>query len=175
MERIARGDERALSDLYDRYSRLVFSIAYGVVQNRETAEEVTLDIFVRVWEKAEIYDPHQARLSTWLGSMTRNRAIDQLRRAKVRLQHTAEWPDAGEELVAGGELPEAMAQLRSDQARVRTAIASLPADQRQALALAYFSGYSHAQIAQALDLPLGTVKGRIRAAMQKLRSLLDEE
>ncbi len=175
IQRTAQGDETALGALYDRYGRLVLSVAYGVVQNRETAEEVTLDIFTRAWEKAHTYDPQQAKVSTWLTRMARNRAIDRLRREKVRpFHHSVHWSDVIAEPVTESNQPETAVHLSLEQQRVRAAVASLPPAQQEALALAYFQGYSHSEIAQALDQPLGTVKGRIRAGMQKLRALLGD-
>ncbi|MEJ2747009.1 MAG: sigma-70 family RNA polymerase sigma factor [Anaerolineae bacterium] len=175
MAHIAHGQEAALNELYDRYCRLVLSVAYGVVHNRETAEEVTLDIFTRVWEKAGTYDAEQARVSTWLTRMARNRAIDYLRREAVRpFQHSVSWAEMPvEPILNETNDPETAVHLNLEQQRVRTAVASLPAEQQEALALAFFQGYSHSEIAQVLDQPLGTVKGRIRAGMQKLRDLLE--
>lgn len=175
MSYIANAQEAALSELYDRYSRLVMSVAYGVVHNRETAEEVTLDIFTSVWQKAEMYDAGQARVSTWLTRMARNRAIDRLRREKVRpSQHSVSWAEMPVEPVLDETNdPETAVHLNLEQQRVRAAVASLSTQQQEALALAYFQGYSHSEIAQALNEPLGTVKGRIRAGMQKLRDLLE--
>ena len=174
MQQIDRGNEAALGELYDRYSRLIFSIAFSVVQNQETAEEVILDIFTRAWEKGGTYDPHRAKVSTWLTRMTRNRAIDRLRREKVRpLQDSVHWDDVTSEPVTEKNPPETALHLSMEQQRVRAAVASLPLTQQEVLALAYFKGYSHSEIAQKLDLPLGTVKGRIRAGMQKLRALLE--
>jgi len=175
MAHIAQGQELALSEMYDRYGRLVMSVAYGVVHNRETAEEVTLDIFTRVWEKAEIYDAGQARVSTWLTRMARNRAIDQLRREQVRpSRHSVSWSDLPVEPVLDGNNDlETAVHIHIEQQRVRAAIASLSQPQQEALSLAYFKGYSHSEIAQVLDEPLGTIKGRIRAGMQKLRDLLE--
>lgn len=175
MRRIAQGQEAALSELYNRYCRLVMSVAYNVVHNRETAEEVTLDIFTRVWEKAETYDAGQARVSTWLTRMARNQAIDRLRREAVRpSRYSVSWAEMPVEPVLDetNDLETAV-HLNLEQQRVRAAVASLSAHQREALALAYFQGYSHSEIAQVLDEPLGTVKGRIRAGMQKLRGLLE--
>ena len=176
MTQLALGQEAALSELYDRYGRLVFSVAYRVVRNQETAEEVTLDIFTRAWEKAHTYDPQLAKVSTWLTRMARNLAIDRLRREQVRpSQHSISWGEVKTEPRMDGSHPETAVQLNMEQQRVRTAIASLPPNQREALALAFFEGYSHSEIAFALNKPLGTVKGRIRAAMQKLRTLLADE
>ena len=176
MQRIIHKDESALGALYDRYSRLVFSVAYGVVQNRETAEEVTLDIFTRAWDKAESYDQRRAKVSTWLTRMARNLAIDRLRREKVRpSHHSVHWSEVTAEPVTDDNSPETAVSLNMEQHRVRTAVNSLPPDQQETLSLAYFQGYSHSQIAKSLNQPLGTVKGRIRAGMQKLRTLLAEE
>ncbi len=176
MQRIIHKDESALGALYDRYSRLVFSVAYGVVQNRETAEEVTLDIFTRAWDKAESYDQRRAKVSTWLTRMARNLAIDRLRREKVRpSHHSVHWSEVTTEPVTDDNSPETAVSLNMEQHRVRTAVNSLPPDQQETLSLAYFQGYSHSQIAKSLNQPLGTVKGRIRAGMQKLRTLLAEE
>jgi len=175
MREISDGNAQALGELYDRYSRLVFSMAYGVVQNRETAEEVTLDIFTRAWEKGSTYDPQLAKVSTWLVRMTRNRAIDRLRREKARpMRNSVSLSLILNEPVIEKNAPEAVVQLSMEQQRVRLAVASLPPSQKEALALAFFGGLSHSEIAQQLDLPLGTVKGRIRAGMKKLRDLLDE-
>lgn len=175
MQEISRGNEAALGELYDRYSRLVFSVAFGVVQDRQTAEEVTLDIFTRAWEKGSTYDPQLAKVSTWLTRLARNRAIDRLRREKVRpLQDSVSWAEVSSEPVIEKNPPEATVHLSMEQQRVRAAVASLPSAQQEVLALAFFNGLSHSEIAQKLELPLGTVKGRIRAAMQKLRDLLEE-
>ena len=176
MQQIGLGNEVALGELYDRYSRLIFSVAYGVVQNRETAEEITLDIFTRAWEKGGTYDPQLAKVSTWLTRMTRNRAIDRLRREKVRpLQNSVNWADVMSEPVTEKNPPETAMHLSMEQQLVRAAVASLPSTQQEVLALAYFNGFSHSEIAQELALPLGTVKGRIRAGMQKLRTLLEDK
>lgn len=171
---MAQGHEEALGELYDRYGRLVLSVAYGIVQNSETAEEITLDIFRQVWEKANTYDPNKAKVSTWLTRMARNRAIDHTRREKVRpFKKSVQWAEATTVLVTEKNQPEELVQLRIEKQRVRTAVQTLPTDQQEALSLAFFQGYSHSEIAQRLDQPLGTVKGRIRGAMKKLRDALE--
>ncbi len=173
---IIKKDETALGELYDRYHRLVFSIALNVVGRPEDAEEITLDIFARVWEKANTYDSEQARVTTWLVRMTRNRSIDMLRREAVRpMKHSVGWADISSEPVAENDSPETLAQMAMQKKRVRNAVASLPDDQKEVLGLAYFKGLSHSEIARELNLPLGTVKGRIRSSMQKLRTLLQAE
>lgn len=178
IRQIALAHPEALSALYDRYGRLVFSLAFHIVGETEAAEEVTQDVFYRIWEKAEIYQVEQARVSTWLTSITRNRSIDLLRKRKVRPEgYSLGWEELqpGWEPASEGRAPEEMTAQAMQTERIRAAVGSLPAEQQQALAMAFFEGYSHSEIAERLGEPLGTVKTRIRTGMQKLRSLLLEE
>jgi RNA polymerase sigma-70 factor (ECF subfamily) len=173
---IVRSHSDALSELYDRYSRLVFSLALGLVGDHPTAEEITLDVFTRVWQRADTYRPEQARVSTWLTSIARYRAIDILRRQGTRrIESAVDWAEMDPDTVSHIDGPEEAADLAIQQQRIRSAVAELPLDQREALALAYFRGFTHRQIAEALDEPLGTVKTRIRLAIQKLRQMLQDE
>ena len=174
---VAQAQPDALDELYHRHSRLVYSLALKMVSEPTTAEEITLDVFTRVWQKAATYRADQAGVNTWLVSMTRHRAIDWLRRQKVRLdQNSLSWTDVQAEAIPHAKNnPERATELSLRQERVRAAIAQLPPDQQEALALAYFKGQSHREIAEALDQPLGTVKTRIRLGMQKLRDLLQDE
>jgi RNA polymerase sigma-70 factor (ECF subfamily) len=170
---IVQSHSDALSELYDRYSRLVFSLALGLVGDRLTAEEITLDVFTRVWQKADTYRPELARVNTWLTSITRYRAIDILRRQGAHgIVSMVDWAKVDPGAVSHVDGPEEAAELALQQQRIRLAMAELPSDQREALTLAYFRGYTHREIAEALDEPLGTVKTRIRLAMQKLRQIL---
>ncbi len=172
---IAYRQSEALSELYDRYSRLVYSVAFNAVGNGETAEEIVQDVFTRVWEKAGTYDVDLAKVSTWLISITRNRAIDELRRVKVRPEHhSVGWAEIEPTHIPLSENPENEVEASWQQRVVRNAVAALPEDQQKALALAFFRGYSHSEIAEALGEPLGTVKTRIRMAMKKLRQVLVE-
>ena len=177
MRLIAHASTEALDVLYDRYSRLVFSLALNAVGDHATAEEITQDVFFRVWEKANTYRVEQAKVSTWLTSVTRYRAIDVLRRRSSRPeQNSVGWEDVSVNfLPASDDTPEDVVELRMTSARVQAAIISLPAEQRQALALAFFQGLTHSEIAEMLGQPLGTVKTRIRSGMQKLRKILKEE
>jgi RNA polymerase sigma-70 factor, ECF subfamily len=173
---MSQRQEQALSELYDRYSRLVFSVALNVLVDEALAEEVTQDVFLRVWEKAETFDSDLGKVSTWLASVARNRAIDILRSRRKRPEGNL----AGFSIDDALDLPasadvEAEVELARRQQRLRRAMAQLPEAQRQALAYAYLLGYSHSQIAEALNEPLGTVKTRIRMAMQSLRMLLADE
>jgi len=175
---IVRGQPEALSALYDRYHRLVFSLALNAVGDGPTAEEITLDVFTHVWQKAATYHPERARVSTWLTSIARHRSIDVLRHRRARAeQHNVGWADlaADSDEVPRVTGPEPAAELAIRRQRVRAAIAQLPEEQRQVLALAYFRGYTHMEIAETLGQPLGTVKTRIRLAMDRLRNLLQDE
>lgn len=171
---IAEGETAAISELYDRYNRLVFHIALAVVGDEATAAEITLDVFTRVWQRAGSYRPEQAKVTTWLTAITRHHAIDVLRRQRARPEgHRVSW-DGLPGQTAGEDVEEA-AELAWQRRRVRAAVAQLTVEQQEVLGLAYFKGYSHQQIANVLKQPLGTVKTRIRSAMQKLRQLLVEE
>jgi RNA polymerase sigma factor (sigma-70 family) len=171
-----RRDDGALSALYDRHSRLVYSVALQLSGNQGQAEEVTLDVFTRVWEKAATYDPARAKVQTWLVSMARNRAIDLLRRADARPDaHSIDLDDVAYQLEANDDTPEQAVVKGLQAGRVRAALAELPGEQQQVILLAYYQGYTQRQIADSLNLPLGTVKTRVRLAMEKLRALLAEE
>lgn len=175
---IAHARADALSVLYDRYARLIYSLAYRVVGDPSAAEEVTQDVFLRVWEKANTYQSEQAKVSTWLVSIARHRAIDLVRQRGARAEgYSAAWEDLPQSIIprTEGRNPEELSGQAIQAKRVREAIATLPVEQRQALALAYFQGYSHSEIAEKIGEPLGTVKTRIRLAMQKLHHLLSDE
>jgi RNA polymerase sigma-70 factor (ECF subfamily) len=173
---ITNSQEGALSQLYDRYNRLVFSLALAIVDDRATAEEITLDVFMRVWQKADSYRVEQAKVSTWLTHIARHHAIDVLRRRSVRLdQYAVNLEDAIPVSDAAEPDPHESVEISQQREHVQAALAQLPEEQKQALVLAYFNGYSQSEIAQTLHQPLGTVKTRLRLAMQKLRDFLYEE
>lgn len=173
---IARSNSAALSQLYDRYGRLVYSVAYQAVGDAETAEEITQDVFVRVWDGASSYRAELAKVSTWLVGITRHRAIDELRRRGVRPEKNAvPWPEETENDLPVLDGPEQTVETSLQRQSVRRVVASLPEDQQRVLGLAFFNGYSHSEIAEHLGEPLGTVKSRIRLAMQKLRDIFSEQ
>ena len=170
---ITQSQPEAVGKLYDRYNRLVFSVALGVVNDRALAEEITLDVFMHVWRRAGTYRADRGKVSTWLVAITRNHSIDILRWYKAHPEADGlNWEDFGTQAELGGHVIEENLELSGEREQVHHALAQLPIEQRQALMLAYFRGLSHQQIAQTLDQPLGTVKTRIRLAMQKLRNLL---
>ena len=176
MGRIARLDRAAFDEFYERYQRLVFGIALAILGDRPAAEEVTLDVFLRVWQKANTYRADRAKVSTWLIALTRHHAIDILRRQRTHLPaHSLDGYETTRLELAGAPDLEEEVDTSLDAKRIRRGFAQLPQEQRQALALAYFKGHTHAEIAELLKEPLGTIKTRIRLGLQKLRQLLEEE
>ena len=165
--RIALRDAQALSELYDRHSRLLFTVISRIVRDRAHAEEVLQEVFLSIWTKAATYTPALGLPIGWLVRLARNRAIDQFRNAAVR----ARTADTFEP--AAPDNPEQLASRNEERRRVRAALELLPREQRQLIEDAYFRGMTHSELAEAFGLPLGTVKTRVRAAMQALRRQLD--
>jgi RNA polymerase sigma-70 factor (ECF subfamily) len=169
---IARRDEGALSALYDRYSRLAFSLAMRIVGERALAEEITADAFVSLWRAAGSFTEERGRFVTWLLSVVRHRAIDELRRLNVRPEGTSvELNEALQSTAVPDGLDDLM-DVRQRQMVVRSALASLPAPQRQALELAYFGVLTQQEIADKTKTPLGTIKTRMRLGLLKMRDEL---
>jgi RNA polymerase sigma-70 factor (ECF subfamily) len=175
VEAIAGGDAAALAQLYDRAGRLVFALASRLLGDPSSAEEVTLDVFLRVWRRAESFDPRRGSVTAWLLAMARSRALDRLRAANARGRR--ETPLSSEMAASLGERGESggvQAEIaRERRSAVQRALAELPEPQRRAVVLAYFPGLTHVEIAERLGEPLGTVKTRIRLGMKKLRGLLE--
>ncbi|HKS90686.1 MAG TPA: sigma-70 family RNA polymerase sigma factor [Tepidiformaceae bacterium] len=173
---IVQRDEAAFSLLYDRYSSLVYSTCLRVLADPHLAQDTTQEVFVRLWRTPESFVASRGRLLSWLMSVARNRAVDELR-ARGRRQRR-EDPGAEDALAVVPDSsaidPQRAAQIQEQQVRVRAALAELPPEQRAALELAYFGGLTQQEIALQLHEPLGTIKTRIRLAMQKLRRLLSE-
>jgi RNA polymerase sigma-70 factor (ECF subfamily) len=173
---IARSQETALSELYDRYSRLVYSVALNTLGDSSRAEEVTQDVFVRVWQKARTFHAEQGRVVNWLTSIARHRSIDLYRQTLTHHENLqVSWQEAESVDLPSGQNVEWEVDLLQRQQRIRRAVAQLPPEQKQALGMAFFQGLTHPEIAVTLDEPLGTVKTRIRLGMQKLRNILQDE
>lgn len=172
LARICGHDETALSSLYERYNRLLYSIALRITEDRHAAEEVLQDVFHSVWVRATTFCPSAGSVPSWLSAIARNRAIDEVRsrwqRARDRELSYDYLPDLNGAIERGLEH---FAVLRAD---LRHALGSLPLLQRQAIILAYFGGLSTSEIAAQLGEPLGTVKGRLRLGMEKMRHALHE-
>jgi RNA polymerase sigma-70 factor (ECF subfamily) len=165
---LGRHDERALGELYDRYGRTVYAVAFRMTGDSSMAEEITLDSFLQVWQQIDRYDSRLSSIQGWLFTIARSRAIDRLRARGAAKRTRGDDPSE----THGDDTPERVAELAERQRIVRAAMAQLPAPQRAALELAYYEGLSHSQIAERLAQPLGTVKTRIRQAMGTLRRCL---
>ncbi len=167
--------EDLLGDLYDRYGRLVYSLAMRSIENQAIAEEITQDVFVQVWKKAGSYDASIASVATWLSSITRHRIIDEFRREKAHPERNGvDLFEVSEREDLSRTKPEEETELSWRQRQVREALKTLSPGEREALSLAYFKGYSQSEIARILGIPLGTVKTRIRSSMKKLRLVLSQ-
>ena len=176
MRRIGQGDRRSFEELYDRFSGVLFSTAYRVLNNREAAEDVLQDVFIQIWDKAPLYDPARGKPMTWAVTLTRNRSIDRLRsiQRRTRLQDDVERESQSFEQFDDRSSFDAVASGETG-ALVREAIQKLSKDQREAIELAFFSSLTQTEIAGRLDVPLGTVKARIRRGMMKLKDVLSPE
>lgn len=177
--RMAAGDERALGALYDRWSPAVYALALGIVGGRDDAEDVVEETFWQAWRGAERYASSRGAVATWLLTIARSRALDRRRAMRRRREETlADAPPEDAPSVAPAEIapaasdPAQAAELAERRAMVAAALGELPREQREALELAYFGGLSQTEIAARTSEPLGTVKTRIRLAMQKLRERL---
>ena len=171
LQRIAAGDSNALLVLHKRYANLVYSMAWRVLQDVGLAEEVTQDVFMKLWQRSQRYDAGRGRFSAWLLSVTRFAAIDRLRQEGRRpsvVEQSGDDPD--EQTSLEQLLPSDHASWERGQ-HLRLLLEELPAEQRQVVELAYFGGLTHSELASYLGLPLGTVKGRLRLGLEKLRAL----
>lgn len=168
---LAAGDVDALAQLYDRYGPLAYSVSVRILGDPGMAEDVVQDAFLKLWHGAARFDPQRGSLRTWVLTAVRNRSIDYLRGRGAHERQEREIPVDTEADGAGSDpWHEVAASIERDV--IRDALASLPAEQRQAVELAYFGGYSHREIAGMIQVPLSTVKGRMRLALEKLHSYL---
>ena len=176
LQRVAQGDRVSFETLYDRFSGVLFSTAYRVLNNQEAAEDVLQDVFIQIWEKAPLYDSALGKPMTWAVTLTRNKAIDRLRSTvrRHRLQDDVEREAETFEQFDDRSSFDAVAEGETNQI-VRDAIQKLSKDQREAIELAFFSSLTQTEIAERLHEPLGTIKARIRRGMMKLREILNPE
>jgi RNA polymerase sigma-70 factor (ECF subfamily) len=170
---VQQGDRDALGELYDRRSKAVFGFALHLLRDTARAEEVTQEVFLNVWLKARTFDPSRGGFSTWLMTMAHHKAIDQMRRfqrQRIALEEAAQ--DSLVHLDTSSDSPLMGAQKAQEAETVRKALETLPVEQRTVITLAYYQGLSQSEIATRLKQPLGTVKTRMRLAIQKLRVAL---
>jgi len=174
VSKIARRDSDALSELFARHQDMVFSSAAYLVNDDALAEEITLTVFMTVWEQAERYDRNRAKVTTWLLMLTHHRSIDALRRKSVREVSRQALLTETQTLPANPGI-ESIVEKNLQIERLRDALKDLPADQARALSLAFLGGFTHREIAEQLKEPIGTVKTRIRLALRRLRKVLGQE
>jgi RNA polymerase sigma-70 factor, ECF subfamily len=175
LARVALRDQAAFRALYQATSAHLLGLAYGILDRRDRAEDVLQEAFMNVWNGAAGYNPAMATPMTWLINIVRNKAIDKLRVGKAERASTVALDDEAYAIADEPERePQRLMQASLERAQVDTCMAQLGASQRQAIALAYYKGLVHTEIASALDAPLGTVKAWVRRGMDRLRSCLEQ-
>jgi RNA polymerase sigma-70 factor (ECF subfamily) len=172
VQSIAAGDQHALHALYERAHRPVFTLIMRITANRETAEELTIDVFHDVWRRAARYDPANGTVLGWIMNQARSRAIDRLRFEGRKKR--SDGGDATPEAEPAAD-PHDVLELREQGESLRAAMAALTPDERQAIETTFFDGFTHAEAAARLNQPLGTIKTRIRSGLHKLRHELTAE
>jgi RNA polymerase sigma-70 factor (ECF subfamily) len=171
MQLVRRADPDAFAVLYERHSGSVYALAYRMTGTRGAAEDVTQEAFISVWRSGARFDRNRGSVRSWMLGIVHHRAIDALRRGKVRDRPRVDDEDAAEKLEAPEDTALEVAR-RDEAATVRRAMEGLPAEQLQVIELAYFGGFTHTEIAEMLATPVGTVKGRMRLGLKKLRDQL---
>jgi RNA polymerase sigma-70 factor (ECF subfamily) len=166
---VARGDDSALAELYDRVGGTAYGLAYRVLRDEALAEDAVQEAFLALWRTAASFLPERAKASTWILTLVHRRAVDTVRREQRR---RAEPLEGAPEPVDGSA--EEAAWLRLERERVQGALAQLPDQQREAIELAYYGGYSQSELAERLGQPLGTIKSRMFTGLSRLRELLEE-
>jgi RNA polymerase sigma-70 factor (ECF subfamily) len=173
MARVYAGDTRAFAVVFDRHAAVAFSLAYRMCGRRALAEEVVQEAFLSLWRSGARYERARGSVRSWVLAVVHHRAIDVLRHESARAGRDIHDEELGASLPAD-ERTDLEVERRSDARLVRNALDELPADQRKVIELAYFSGFSHSEIAELLSIPAGTVKGRMRLGMGKLRLALGD-
>ena len=168
---MAGGDARAFETIYERHGGAAYSLAYRMTASRSAAEDVTQEAFLNLWRSGAHYDRARGSVRTWILGIVHHRAIDALRRSSVHSRRRSDDETAAERLEAPERVEEDVAR-RDEAAIVRHAMDVLPPDQLKVIELAYFGGFTHVEIAEMLEQPVGTVKGRMRLGLKKLREAL---
>lgn len=174
-ESVRSGDRDALRTLYKKYEKLLYTYAFKMTSNPELSEEVIQDVFVKIWKNKGAYDTEKGKLSTWLITITRHSAIDILRKQKPQSFEYDERDDINESSDLFHSSVEKAAEAHQDQEVIQKAIHALNDEQREIVFLFYFKACSHSKIADMMELPLGTVKSRIRLALGHLRKNIEKE
>lgn len=175
LDRIADGDEEALAQLYDLYSTVLFGLIRTIVNNKEIAEDLLQELFLLVWKRAERFDASKGSVYTWLVTLARNKSIDKIRSKSYRMQQKNKADEHSvlfANLVSDEKSPYESMWLDKKTEILRNALNSIPDKQREVIEIAYFEGFSQSKIAETYNIPLGTVKTRMREGLDKLRVLL---
>ncbi len=167
---VQTNDAEAFAVLYDRHSRTAYSLAYRMMGERQAAEDLVQDAFLKLWRSAARYRPERGSVRSWLLAIVHNQAIDQLRSLSSRRRMQEKVEASAPKVQPSEAFSESWRNAQREQ--IREALKGLPAEQLKVLELAYFSGYKQVEIAELLGLPLGTVKGRMRLGLKKMRGLL---
>jgi RNA polymerase sigma factor (sigma-70 family) len=168
---VGGGDDRALAELYDRFGRIAYGLAYRVLRDQVLAEDAVQEAFLAVWRTADAYRRERAKPATWILTLVHRRAVDLVRREDRRRGEPLEESEEAE--ATGPTVPEEV-EVRDRRTAVQAALQRLPDDQRQALELAYYGGFTQSELAERLGVPLGTIKSRMFAGLRQLRALLGE-
>ena len=168
MTLVQRGDARAFEAIYDRHGVAAFSLAYRIAGNRAAAEDIVQEAFLSIWRSKVRYERERASVRTWVLGIVHHRTIDALRRNLVHERRRAS-AEGIEERLGARELTDVEAVRREEAREVRAALSALPGEQSRVIELAYYGGFTHTQIAEMLDMPVGTVKGRMRLGLEKMR------
>ena len=176
LQRIVDRDKDALDALYGRYATPVYSLALHMLKQPPLAEEVTQDVFLNIWLKAGSFNAERGQPRSWIMSVAHHRVVDVIRsRRRTTSMTDPEGYDTLERIPSGGPSVESQVQQNLDRERIMRALATLPDNQKEVIILAYFEGFSQTEMAERLAQPLGTIKTRVRLAMQKLRAALQED
>ncbi|WP_369682430.1 RNA polymerase sigma factor [Alkalihalobacillus sp. LMS6] len=169
-KKLRRGEKEALEQMYDKYSKLLFSFTFKMTEEKQLAEEIVQEVFIKVWTQKSSYDETKGKFSSWLLTMTRNTVIDHIRKkretaSEIATKEMTEDPDPS---------VEDQVEWKEKRAVVRRAISQLKREQQKVITLFYYQGLSQQKIADSCDLPLGTVKGRIRLALKHLKETIQD-
>lgn len=167
--RLVEGDCHALEELYDQFGAFVYGLAARVIGDRTAAEDITQEVFVTIWQRADQFDPDRGRLRTYLGTLAHRRAVDWVRREEAKRRRAEREAGYARSVPDVDEM--AMAIVAAE--RVRAAVDQLPPDQREAIKLAYFGGRTYRQVAQELGIPEGTAKSRLRLGLRRIADVLE--
>jgi RNA polymerase sigma-70 factor, ECF subfamily len=170
---VSEEDPEAFAALYDRHSRAAYSLGYRIMGQKQASEDLVQEVFLKVWRSAASYRAERGSVRTWILSIVHHRGIDQLRATASRQRTKDRFEASAEKSQPSEAFTETWRNSQRDQ--VREALKTLPPEQLKILELAYFSGYTHVEIAELMDLPLGTVKGRMRLGLKKMKDYFDSQ